>query len=253
MPQVDIFSLGKLLLLQSVQWKPQSGQNNHRVSFVKAKLSSPHCHLFLSKKVMFPPSQGDPSMGWRSRGGPCSSICFSQLCGPFFFPPCFFLLIRMFCICWWLQLEHCSLSHGLRPPGRIALSCNHLPPDFLRVTADKCVEDKLNHLQLSQPKATCNPKINANTQIPACEPSYLMGKSWLGILTARCVPCVHLGPLQVYISLLAWEGIVKQIGALVTMCTPKYSYEHLINLLKCMFTMDFILFTVLYVWALWAK
>lgn len=53
-----------------------------------------------------------------------------------------------------------------------------------------------------------------------------------------------------YISLLAWEGIVKQIGVLVTMCAPKYSYEHLINLLKYMFTMDFILFTVPYIRAL---
>lgn len=88
-------------------------------------------------------------------------------------------------------------------------------------------------------------------KIPACEARYLTGKSWLGIFTARHVfPRVHFGLFQVYISLWAWEGIVKQIGALVTMCTPKYSYEHLINLLKCVFTMDFILFTVLYIRAL---
>lgn len=110
------------------------------------------------------------------------------------------------------------------------------------------LKTNLNNLQLSQPKGMSNPKITANAHIPACEASYLMGKSWHGIFTARHMfPCVHLGPIQVYISLWAWEGIVKQIGALVTMCTPKYSYEYLINLLKCMFTMDFILFTVLYI------
>lgn len=97
-------------------------------------------------------------------------------------------------------------------------------------------------------------KTSVNMQIPACEASYWIGKSCLGVFAARYeFPCVHLGLLQVYISLLAWKGIVKQIGVLVTMCAPKYSYEHLINLLKYMFTMDFILFTVPYIRALWAK
>lgn len=66
------------------------------------------------------------------------------------------------------------------------------------------VKTNPNYLQLSQQNGISNPKINANTQIPAFEAKYLMGKSWLSISPARYMfPCVHLGPFQANISLQA--------------------------------------------------
>lgn len=153
---------------------------------------------------MFPPSQRDSSMGWRSRGRPRALISFAQHWRGFILS---FSVIGVFCIHWWLQTEHCSLS-----AINLDLQAEQLCPRIMshlnfsqgnsRLLQTNVLKTNLNNLQLNQPKGISNPKINASTQNPPCQVSYLMAKSWLGIFTARhTFPCVLLGPVQANISL----------------------------------------------------